>query len=135
MTDANASSTPIFRTVEVAHEVPITLGEPLSAEAMALMDQTGPQTFRLKSHTYAGAKEIDVELGVGAAVQQMNFTYSDDQKCSDMVARYEQELGPPTSQEGEITIWRDPATMFEVVCLPQGVRSLLRNLAPTSAEG
>jgi hypothetical protein len=132
MTDANPSSTPIFRTVEVAEGVAITLGQPLSPEAMALMVQTGPQTFTLKSGTYAGAKEIDVQLGLGAAVHQMNFTYAIDVKCGEMVARYTEELGPPTSQHGEVTVWRDPATLFEILCLPQGVRSLLRDLAPTA---
>jgi len=132
MTHANTSSTPIFRTVEVAEGVAITLGQPLSPEAMALMTQIGPQTFKLKSGTYAGAKEIDVQLGVGAAVHQMNFTYGSDVKCGEMVARYTEELGPPTSQHGEITLWRDPSTMFEILCLPAGVRSLLRDLAPTA---
>lgn len=132
MSDAKPSSTPIFRTVEVAEEVAITLGQPLSPEAMALMQPVGPQTFKLKSGTYAGAQEIDVQLGVGAAVHQMDFTYARDVKCGEMVARYTGELGPPTSQHGEITLWRDPSTMFEILCLPQGVRSLLRDLAPTA---
>jgi hypothetical protein len=132
MTDANTSSTPVFRTVEVAEGVAITLGEPLSPEAMALMVPIGPAHFRLKSGTYAGAKEIDVQLGVGAAVHQMNFTYGSDVKCGEMEARYREELGPPTSQHGEVTLWRDSATMFEILCLPAGVRSLLRDLAPTA---
>ena len=132
MTDANSSSTPIFRTVEVAKDVPITLGQPLSAEAMALMTQVGPQTFKLNSGTYAGAKEIDVQLGVGAAVHQMDFTYAAGTSCQEMVANFENQLGPPTSQQGEITMWRDPSTMFELLCLPQGIRSFLRNLAPTA---
>jgi hypothetical protein len=132
MTDANPSSTPIFRTVEVAEGVAITLGQPLSPQAMALMVQTGPERFRLKSGTYAGAKEIDVLLGVGAAVHQMNFSYGIDVKCSEMEARYRKELGPPTSQQSEVTVWRDSATLFELLCLPAGVRSLLRDLAPTA---
>ena len=131
MTDAN--TTPIFRTVEVAQDVSITLGQPLSAEAMALMTQVGPQRFQLKQGTYAGAKEIDVQLGVGAAVYQMDFTYDSTASCQEMNERYEAELGPPSSQHGEVTMWRDSDTMFEILCLPQGVRSLLRDLAPTSA--
>jgi hypothetical protein len=133
MTDSTSTSTPIFRTVEVATGVPITLGEPLSAQAMALMKQVGPQRFQLAPGTYAGAKEIDVQLGVGATVHQMDFTYGADAHCHEMVARYTEEIGPPTSQHGEITLWRDPATMFELLCLPQGIRSFLRDLAPTSS--
>jgi hypothetical protein len=132
MTDANSSSTPVFRTVEVAQDVPITLGEPLSPQAMALMTQIGSQTFKLKSGTYAGAREIDVQLSVGATVHQMNFIYGSDQKCTDMRARFEAELGPPTSEHGETTRWQDPATRFDLICLPDGVRSALRDLAPTS---
>ena len=132
MTDANSSSTPIFRTVEVAQDVPITLGQPLSAEAMALMTQVGPQRFQLKSGTYAGAKEIFVQLGVGAAVYQMDFTYGADQSCSEMRARYEEEIGPPSSQHDEVTVWRDPSTQFQLVRNGSGIRSMLRDLAPTS---
>ena len=133
MTDSNTSSTPIFRTVEVAEGVAITLGQPLSAEAMALMKQIGPQRFQLNPGTYGGAKEIDVQLGVGAAVFQMDFTYDSDATCQGKVAQYQEELGPPTSQHGEITMWRDSSTMFELLCLPQGIRSLLRDLAPNAS--
>jgi formylmethanofuran dehydrogenase subunit A len=133
MTDANTSSTPVFRTVEVAQNVTITLGQPLSPEAMALMKQVGPQRFQLNPGTYAGAKEIDVQLGVGAAVHQMDFTYGADAHCNEMVANYVAELGPPTSQHGEITMWRDSATLFELLCLPAGIRSFLRDLAPTAS--
>ena len=133
MTDANPTSTPIFRTVEVAKDVAITLGQPLSAEAMALMKQVGPQRYQLNPGTYAGAKEIDVQLGVGAAVYQMDFTYGADTHCNEMIANFENQLGPPTSQHGEITQWRDSATLFQLVCLPAGVRSFLRDLAPTAS--
>ena len=133
MTDANPTSTPIFRTVEVAKDVAITLGQPLSAEAMALMKQVGPQRYQLNPGTYAGAKEIDVQLGVGAAVYQMDFTYDADANCKDMIANYTNELGPPTSQHDEITLWRDSATMFELLCLPAGIRSFLRDLAPNAS--
>jgi hypothetical protein len=132
MTDSNSTSTPVFRTVEIGQDVPVTLGQPLSPEAMALMKQIGPQRFQLAPGTYAGAKEIDVQLGVGGAVHQMDFTYGADAHCHEKVARYTEELGPPTSQHGEVTLWRDPATMFEILCLPQGIRSMLRDLAPTA---
>ncbi|MFL5387029.1 MAG: hypothetical protein ACJ8GN_31425 [Longimicrobiaceae bacterium] len=133
MTNPNTSSTPIFRTIEVAKDVPITLGQPLSAEAMALMKQVGPQRFQLNPGTYARAKEIDVQLGVGAAVYQMDFTYDGSTGCEEMVANFEFQLGPPTSQQGEVTMWRDSSTLFELICLPQGLRSFLRDLAPNAA--
>lgn len=134
MTDSNSSSTPVFRTIEVARGVPITLGQPLSAEAMALMKQIGPQRFQLNPGTYGLAKEIDVQLGVGAAVYQMDFTYDDRIGCEEMVANFEFQLGPPTSQQGEVTMWRDSATLLELLCLPQGMRSFLRDLAPNSGK-
>jgi hypothetical protein len=135
MTDPNPSSTPIFRTVEIGQDVPVTLGEPLSAEAMALMTQVGPQRFLLKPGTYAGAEEIDVQLGVGAAVQQMDFTYGPGANYQEMVADYEAELGPPTSQQGggdQVTVWQDANTRFQLVNGASGIRSMLRNLAPTA---
>jgi len=135
MTDANASTTPVFRSIVLDNGVTITLGQPLSAEAMALMTQIGPQTFRLKAGTYKRAKEIDVKLGVGAAVHQMDFTYPAEARCQEMVAEFEGELGPPTSQHDENTQWRDPSTLFQLLCLPVNIRSFLRDLAPTSEQG
>jgi hypothetical protein len=138
MTQANTSSTPVFRTVEVATDVSITLGEPLSAEAMALMQQVGPQRFKLKPGTYANAEEIDVQLGVGAAVQQMDFTYAAGTDYPEMVARYTAELGPPTSHHGAgddvVTVWQDDATVFRLVRSASGIRSVLRDRAPTSVQ-
>jgi hypothetical protein len=137
MTDANTASTPIFRTVEVAEGVAITLGEPLSPEAMALMTEIGPQRFQLKPGTYAGAEEIDVQLGVGAAVQQMDFIYGTGASYEEMVANYAAELGPPTSQDGsggkQVTQWEDPDTEFKLVRGASGIRSMLRDRAPTQA--
>jgi|GEM_PF-2355103 len=137
MTDTNTASTPIFRTVDVAEGVAITLGEPLSPEAMALMTQVGPQRFQLKPGTYAGAEEIDVQLGVGAAVQQMDFIYGPDASYEEMVANYVAELGPPTSRDGsggkQVTQWQDPSTEFKLVRGASGIRSMLLDRAPTQA--
>ena len=132
MTDANTSSTPIFRTVEIGQDVPVTLGEPLSPEAMALMKQVGPQRFQLKPGTYAGAEEIDVQLGVGAAVQQMDFTYGAGADYQEMLANFEGELGPPASQQGGVAVWQDPNTRFQLVDSASGISSMLRDLAPTA---
>ena len=138
MTDPNPSSTPIFRTVEIGQDVPVTLGEPLSAEAMGLMKQIGPQRFQLKPGTYAGAEEIDVQLAVGAAVQEMDFTYGAGANYQEMLANFQRELGPPTSQQGagdnQVTVWQDPSTRFQLVNGASGIRSMLRNLAPTSEQ-
>jgi hypothetical protein len=135
MTDQNPSYTPIFRTVEIGRDVLVTLGEPLSPEAMALMTQVGPQRFQLKPGTYAGAEEIDVQLGVGAAVQEMDFTYGAGANYQEMLANFEGELGPPTSQQGDgdnqVTVWQDPDTRFQLVNSASGIRSMLRDLAPT----
>ena len=133
MTNANTTSKPVFRTIEVAKGVPITLGQPLSPEAMALMDQLGPQRFRLKPGTFGDAEEIDVQLGVGGAVQQMDFTYAAGTDYKEMVANFEWQIGPPTSQSGDhVTVWNDGSTELRLVGSASGVRSMLRNLAPTS---
>ena len=134
MTDANTSSTPIFRSIEIDKGVTITLGQPLSADAMALMTQVGPQRFELKPGTYERAEKIQVQLGVGAAVQQMDFWYAAGTDYQEMVENFENEIGPPTSQQGQVTIWQDPATRFELVGSAASVRSMLRNLAPTSEQ-
>ncbi|HEV7591316.1 MAG TPA: hypothetical protein VGO40_24600 [Longimicrobium sp.] len=135
---ANTSSTPVFRTIDVATDVPITLGEPLSGQAMALMQQVGPQRFKLKPGTFANAKEIDIQLTVGAAVQQMDFRYTDGSNYQEMVADFEAEIGPPTRHHGSgddmVTVWQDDDTEFRLVGGASGIRSKLRDRAPTSAQ-
>jgi hypothetical protein len=132
------TSTPIFRTVEVAKDVPITLGEPLSAQAMALVKPVGPQRYRLKHGTFGDAKQIDIQLTVGAAVQQMDFTYAADANYLEMQIQFEAELGPPTSHHGGgddvVTVWQDDVTEFRLVRSAAGIRSMLRDRALTSAQ-
>jgi hypothetical protein len=136
MTQANDSSTPVFRTITLDNGVTITLGEPLSAEAMALMQPIGPQRYKLKPHTYQRAEEIDVQLTVGAEVQQMDFKYAAGTSYQDMLEDFEAELGPPTSQHGgdhdEVSVWQDPSTQFELMRSGSRILSTLRDLAPTS---
>lgn len=134
MTDT--SSTPVFRSIVLDNGVTITLGQQPSPEAWALMKHkpnAPPNVYELKPGTYKRAREIDVLLGAGDVVQQMDFIYAADAHCREMVADFESELGPPTSQHDEITQWRDPATLFQLVCLPAGVRSFLRDLAPNAS--
>jgi hypothetical protein len=136
-THAASDSITVFRTVEVAQDVPITLGQPLSAQAMALMNPAGPQRYTLKPGTFDRAEEIDVQLGVGAAVQLMDFRYAAGTDYAQMVAEYEIEIGPPTSQHGGgelVTVWKDAATEFRLVSGSTGVHSTLRDLAPTAAK-
>lgn len=134
MTDVKPTSTPIFRSIEVDKGVSITLGEPLSAEAMALCEQVGPERFQLKPGTYEGAEKIQIQLGVGAAVQEMDFWYVAGTDYKEMVENFENEIGPPTSVHDQSTVWRDPSTEFELVNGPKGLTSTLRNLAPTAEQ-
>lgn len=48
MTHPNATTTTVFRTVEVGQDVPVTLGEPLSSAAKNLMTSTGTNMYRIK---------------------------------------------------------------------------------------
>lgn len=137
MTDANTSSTTVFRTIEVGTGVPITLGQPLSPQAMALMQPGGgPQRFQLMPGTFGDAEEIDIQLGVGGAVQQMDFRYAAGSDYEEMVANFEGQMGPPTTQHGgseQVTTWKDDSTEFRLVGSTSGIHSTLRDLAPTSA--
>jgi hypothetical protein len=138
MTQANTSSTPVFRTIEVGTGVPITLGEPLSAQAMELVDKVGERHYRLKPDTFGDAEEIDIRLTAGAAVQQMDFRYAAGSNYKEMVANFEGRMGPPTSHHGSgddvVTVWQDDATVFRLVGSASGIRSILRDRAVTDAE-
>jgi hypothetical protein len=131
----NPTSTPIFRTVDVAKDVPITLGEPLSKEARALMKPIGPLRYQLRPGTYADAEQIDVQLTSDELVEQMDFKYDNDPTYPERVKQFEAELGPPTSPHGgdeEVTVWRDDITEFRLMGNASGSRSMLINRAPTS---
>jgi len=129
MTDDNSVPLSVFRTVEVAEGVTLTLGEPPSAQAMAMMKQIGPNRYQLKPA--AGAVEIDVQLGVGDAVLKMEFTYGPSPDYAQRLIQFEAELGPPTSQQGQTATWQDAATRFHLVGAANACHSTLTNLAPT----
>ena len=140
MTDANTSSTPIFRSITVHttgfDPVEITLGQPLSAQAMALCEPAGPNRFQLKPGTYERAEKIVLKLGLGAAVQEMDFRYAAGTDFQDLREDFVNELGPPTSESGgeghQVVVWQDDSTRFELENHPGAIRSTLSNLAPTA---
>jgi hypothetical protein len=134
MTNANTSSTPIFRTVEVGPDVPVTLGEPLSDQAKGLMHKVGPQHFKLDPGTYANAETIDVRLTAHSLVHRMDFTYAAGSSYEEMVAQYEADLGPPTSKSDQVTMWKDATTEFQLERGTTGISSALRDLAHTPAH-
>lgn len=141
MTDTNESSTPIFRSITVqttgGKPVEITLGQPLSAEAMALCVPAGPNKFQLKPGTYAGAEKIVIQVGLGAAVQEMYFAYLKGTDYKELYENFVGELGPPDSQSGDEarqeSVWKDDSTEFELKNSPSGITSTLTNLAPTAS--
>jgi hypothetical protein len=134
MTQDNSSLRPIFRSIEVGKGVPITLSEPLSDAAKALVQQIAPQRFQLKPGTFGDAEQIDIQLGAGTAVQEMDFTYKAGTDYAEMVANFEWQLGPPSSQNGDrVTVWEDDSTVLRLVGSAAGVRSMLRNRASTAA--
>jgi hypothetical protein len=128
-----SGTTPVFRTITVAVDVTITLGEPLSAQAMALMNQVGPQRYQMKNGTFKRAAEIDVQLGVGAIVHQMDFTYDPGTDYADLLADFEAEIGQPTRQQGNVATWEDPNTQFQLVNGGPNIRSRLLDLGLTGA--
>ena len=138
MTDANDSTKPIFRSITLHPSgVVVTLGEPLSAEAMALCVPAGPNRFRVKDGSYKRAEKIVFVLGLGAAVEQMDFSYAKDTNYKDLYDDFVNELGPPDSQSGDeanqVSEWTDPSTQFELTNSPSGITSTLTNLAPTAS--
>ena len=129
-----AGTTPIFRTIMVADEVPITLGQPLSPEAMSHMDKVGPQKYRLQNGTFKRAAQIDVQLGVGAVVHRMDFVYASGTDYQDLLSDFEAEIGQPTRQQGTVATWVDPNTEFQLVNGGPNITSMLMDLAPTGAS-
>ena len=129
-----AGTTPIFRTVSVADDVAITLGQPLSPQAMALLQPAGPQRYQLKNGTFKRAAQIDVQLGVGAAVFRMDFVYDSGTDYHDLLSDFEAEIGQPTRQQGHVATWVDPNTEFQLVNGGANITSQLRDLAPTGGH-
>jgi len=147
MTQGNSPSTlkPIFRSIEVSTGVPITLGEPLSDAAKELLVppwEAQQKQYRLKPGSFKDAVEIVIQLTdatVGAdLVQWMSFRYADGTDYKEMVANFEWQIGPPTSQNGgngnEVSTWQDPDTRFQLVNSASGIQSMLRDRVLTGGQ-
>ena len=100
------------------------------------MSQVGPQRYQLKEGTFNRAAEIDVLLGVGGVVRQMDFTYAPGTDYQELLSDFQAEIGPPTSHSGsgadQVNVWQDPNTEFRLVGASSGIHSKLCDRALTA---
>jgi hypothetical protein len=127
-----ASQPPIFRTIEVAQDQHITLGEPLSDGVRQLMKDLGNNQWQMRTGTFGHAASIIVQVSDAELVQTMNFAYDPGTDYTVLVGRYEEELGPPTDRLPDATqsaVWQDRQTRFEVFERGASVGSFMQDLA------
>lgn len=116
-----ASQQPIFRTIDVGHDQPITLGEPLSADVRALMDPQDPAATELEMQPghFGQAASITVDLSAAdMTVQEIEFTYDSAEPNYDTLLQdYTEMLGPPhetgtVNDAQRSATWSDSFTTF-----------------------
>ena len=117
-----ANGTPIFRTIRVgAGDRTISLGEDLSkVEDLLVKTEKG---YKLKPHTFGGAKTINIYLSKANRVRAIYFEYEADKDFEKMVASYTKGLGEPSTRQSftsqaiqlEVDAWEDQETRFEIV--------------------
>lgn len=125
----------IFRSIEVANDLSLTLGAPIPPEVMNDMDPAGANKYRMKPGTYSRAKSITVLVDDSQLVQRMDFHYDEGTSYSELREEYVVQIGPPSKADDakEQTTWRDDQTTFELYQRGEGsesrVGSTLQNLA------
>jgi hypothetical protein len=141
-----ASQQPIFRTIEVGHDQPLTLGEPLTADVRVLMDPPPPSRatqLTMKSGTFGRAASIQVDLveaplGEQLLVQQVEFSYSSSDPSYDtLLQEYTEMLGPPhdtgtLSDAQRSAVWSDASTRFTLWERGGNSGSILTDLVPAA---
>lgn len=132
------SQQPIFRTVEVGHQQPITLGEPLTPDVRALMDPPSSDATELhmRQGTFSGAQSITVDLAPDMDVEEVEFTYDPNNPGYDsLLQSYTDMLGPPDETDTlndaqRSATWSDEATEFTLWERGANAGSVLLDLLP-----
>lgn len=127
----------IFRTIEVLQGTHLTLGAPVSAEARQHMTPAPGGGLQMEPGSFGQAKSIIVQLDGDGHVTSMAFTYDDGTSYDEMLARFTEELGPPSqpaADSSQSTIWTDAHTRFELFEQNSDVSSNLIDLKSSAAS-
>lgn len=141
-----ASQQPIFRTIDVGHDQPLSLGAPLSPDVRELMDPPPPSRatqLMMKPGTFGKAASIQVDLveatsGGDLLVQQVEFSYStSDPSYDTLLQDYTEMLGPPhdtgtLSDAQRSAVWSDASTRFTLWERGGKSGSILTDLVPAA---
>ena len=110
--------TQIFRSIQVDHGQHLTLGEPVPADVLPLMERIAPNRLRMQPGTYHGAQTITAVLAPDENVRSLEFAYEAGTVYQTLFDDYVSELGEPASQNGgsgnRRSVWEDPQTTFQL---------------------
>jgi hypothetical protein len=118
-----ALTQPVFRSIEFSTDMSLTLDQPIPANVQPYMQQVGSK-WMVNPSIIQNAKTIAVTLS-GNNVQLMEFTYMQGTSYQDLVTRYTEGLGTPTSSAGQQSVWNDGTTVFTLTAQGQGSGSLV----------
>ena len=137
---ARSQAGPIFRTIRIGFQQPVTLGEPIRADVRALLEPAGEHRFRVRKGRFSDAQTITVETRPDGAVRCMEFSYAAGFDYAASAADYRQSLGPPRSSTGapadpvQVTHWEDARTVFDLTRRGGQVSSLLCDRTAPSGD-
>lgn len=122
-----ATTQPIFRSIEIADGLELTLDRAIPDNVMPYMLPGPGNQMRVKPDVIQNAQSITVTLvSEGGPVQSMDFTYDPTANFQDLVNRYSEPLGPPSlSDSNQVATWEDGQTRFTLTAQGSGSGSLV----------
>jgi hypothetical protein len=127
--DTMATTQPIFRMIEIADGLELTLDRTIPDSVMPYMQPVGGDRTRMmvKPGVVKNAQSVIVALVTeNGPIQSMDFTYGPTTSYQDLVDRYSEPLGPPTSSgPGQTATWQDAQTRFTLTAKGSGSGSLV----------
>jgi hypothetical protein len=127
--DTMATTQPIFRMIEIAEGLELTLDRTIPENVMPYMQPVGGIRTRMmvKPGFVKNAQSVIANLLTeNGPIQSMDFTYDPGTDYQDLVDRYSEPLGPPTSSgPGQTSTWQDDQTRFTLTAQGSGSSSIV----------
>jgi len=118
---------PVYRHINVLNGRQLFLGEPFPQDIHA--KRVDDSTYALRPGTFGGGGTVAIvaRVNADAVVRALLFIYDGSESFAEKVANYTESLGPPaetqsTHNGGEVRVWQDRQTRFELHSAPGEAR-------------
>jgi hypothetical protein len=131
------SNEPIFRSIEVAEGLTLSLDAPIPSDVLPMLTQSGPDQYTMLPGTFGNAASIQIDVDpANGEIAEMEFTYT-EMSYETLLTDYTENLGAPTSSSDtpgdQSATWDDGVTSFELYDTNGEVGSILQD-SPSAAK-